>query len=127
MDKKDKIIDRVILFSSNLGLSLRSFSLSIGASPGYLHRLQSGNSNIGGDFIEKIIQQYTELNPVWLITGDGEMYKKDVEAVSEATLLYGDKDHFKEALLHYLDDKDIQHKLTETLQKGNEDPEVQAP
>ena len=75
MDKKSKILDRVIVLASHLGVSLRSFSLSIGASAGYLHRLQSANSNIGGDFIEKIIQLYTEVNPIWLITGEGNMLK----------------------------------------------------
>lgn len=55
LDKKQTILDRVIIFADYLGLSLRSFSLSIGASPGYLHRLQSAKSNVGGDFIEKLL------------------------------------------------------------------------
>ena len=73
MDKKDNILDRVIIFAEYLGYSLRSFSLSIEASPGYLHRLQSSNSNIGGDFIERIIATYEQLNPLWLLTGKGDM------------------------------------------------------
>ncbi|WP_108802907.1 hypothetical protein [Aquimarina sp. Aq107] len=116
MDKKDKILDRVIVFAAHLGISLRSFSLSIGASAGYLHRLQSANSNIGGDFIEKIIQLYTEINPTWLVTGEGNMLKED-HIVQESAVTYGKKDYFKQVLLQYLDDKDIRDKLLEIASK----------
>ncbi len=112
MDKSNKILDRVIVFASHLGISLRSFSLSIGASAGYLHRLQSANSNIGGDFIEKIIQLYTEINPVWLVTGEGNMLK-EVNLAEESNTAYSKKDYFKQALLRYLDDRDIREKLAE--------------
>jgi len=114
LDEKNKIIDRVIVFAAHLGVSLRSFSLSIGASAGYLHRLQSANSNIGGDFIEKIIELYTELNPTWLVTGEGDMYK-DGYIVNESGVFYGQKDYFRDALLHYLDDKGIQEKITKVI------------
>ena len=116
MDKKTTILDRVIIFSEYLGMSLRSFSLSIGASAGYLHRQKTSNSNIGGDFIEKIIELYPQLNAVWLVTGEGKMIK-DSYRVEENTIVYGAKDHFKEALLHYLDDQEIKDKLLETVQK----------
>ncbi|WP_299258088.1 hypothetical protein [uncultured Aquimarina sp.] len=116
MDKKDKILDRVIVFSAHLGISLRSFSLSIGASAGYLHRLQSANSNIGGDFIEKVIQLYTDINPTWLVTGEGNMLKEG-HLVEESQVIYGDKDYFKQALLRYLDDQDIRDKLAEIKKK----------
>ncbi|MDH7444849.1 hypothetical protein [Aquimarina sp. 2201CG14-23] len=120
MDKKDKILDRVIVFAAHLGISLRSFSLSIGASAGYLHRLQSANSNIGGDFIEKIIQLYTELNPTWLVTGEGDMIKEGYR-VEENGIYYGGKDYFKQALLNYLDDKEVQDKLLQTVNKDQSD------
>ncbi|WP_298542930.1 hypothetical protein [uncultured Aquimarina sp.] len=120
MDKKDKILDRVIVFAAHLGISLRSFSLSIGASAGYLHRLQSANSNIGGDFIEKIIQLYTEINPTWLVTGEGNMLKKG-HRVEESEVTYGKNDHFKQALLRYLDDQDIRDKLEEIKKKDELD------
>ncbi|MDY8134496.1 hypothetical protein [Aquimarina sp. 2201CG5-10] len=118
MDEKGKILDRVIIFSESLGNSLRSFSLSIGASPGYLHRLQSTKSNIGGDFIEKIIESYPQLNPVWLITGEGRMLKNSYEA-NEAQTAYGNRDFFKEALLNYLDDSDVQDKVIQAVSKQN--------
>ncbi len=116
LDKSGKIIDRVVDFSAHLGMSLRSFSLSIGASAGYLHRLQTANSNIGGDFIEKILQLYTEVNPVWLVTGEGDMFKEGY-TVEESGVRYGGKDYFKQALLNYLDDEDVKNKLLRAIQE----------
>ncbi|WP_378186737.1 hypothetical protein ACE939_00115 [Aquimarina sp. W85] len=112
MDKKDNILDRVIIFAEFLGYSLRSFSLSINASPGYLHRLQSSNSNIGGDFIETIISNYEQLNPVWLVTGKGNMLLDEyIAGVNESDIGYTKRDFLKEALLHYLEDEDVRDKI----------------
>jgi len=84
LDKKDTILDRVIIFA---------------------------------DFIEKIIQLYTEVNPIWLVTGEGKMLK-ETHLVEESGLEYGKKDHFKQVLLQYLDDQEIQDKLIEIVNKG---------
>ncbi|UZO82452.1 hypothetical protein NBT05_08250 [Aquimarina sp. ERC-38] len=119
MDKKNTILDRVIIFADYLNISLRSFSLSIGASPGYLHRLQSAKSNIGGDFIEKIIQLYPQLNSTWLVTGEGTMLKGS-SLVQEPGQTYGKTDYFKEALLNYLEDQDVKNKLRETIADPND-------
>ena len=117
LDKKKTILDRVIIFADHLGVSLRSFSLSIGASAGYLHRLQSARSNIGGDFIEKIIQLYPQLNSNWLVTGEGMMLLNSL-SVEESAPIYRNKDYFKEALLNYLEDQDVRDKLIATLQNN---------
>lgn len=120
MDKKSSILARVIHFSNHLGVSLRSFSLSIGASPGYLHRLQSAKSNIGGDFIEKIIQLYPQLNPSWLVTGEEDMIKPSFQ-VGESETIYEKRDRFKETLLSYLNDEEIKKKIQEVVDESNKD------
>lgn len=116
MDKRPKILDRVVVFAEYLNISLRSFSLSIGASAGYLHRLKTSGSNIGGDYIEKIIESYPQLNSIWLVTGEGQMIKKE-SGVEEQASLYGTTDFFKQALLQYLDDQEVKEKLIKTLHK----------
>ncbi len=116
MVRVDKILDRVVIFAKYLKMSSRSFSLSIGASQGYLSRLQKENSNIGGDFIEKIIELYPQLNPAWLVSGRGEMLKI-VDYVNDEGAHYGKPDFFKEALLNYLDDPQVKDKLMDTVKK----------
>jgi hypothetical protein len=61
------------------GLSARQFDMSIGASNGYILRMQKNNASIGSDVIENILKTYPQLNVVWLITGDGEMLKTEKE------------------------------------------------
>ncbi len=79
MDKKDKIVHRMVCFADHQKISHRQFSLSLGASAGYLNRIISQESNIGGDYIEKCIEVYPDLNPLWLVTGEGKMLKSDEE------------------------------------------------
>ena len=61
------------------GLSARQFDISIGASNGYTLRMKKNNASIGSDVIENILKVYPQLNVVWLITGEGEMLKKQEE------------------------------------------------
>ncbi|MGB5821344.1 MAG: hypothetical protein WBG90_17800 [Saonia sp.] len=74
-----KTIDRLMQFIKYAGLSARQFDISIGASNGYTLRMKKNNASIGSDVIESIIQTYPQLNLIWLITGEGEMIKKNEE------------------------------------------------
>lgn len=71
-----KTIDRLIQFVQYTGLSARQFDLSIGVSNGYTLRMQKNNASIGSDVLEKILEVYPQLDVVWLLTGQGEMIKK---------------------------------------------------
>ena len=72
-----KTIDRLMEFIKYAGLSARQFDISIGAGNGYTLRMKKNNASIGSDVIESIIRTYPQLNVEWLLTGEGEMLKKD--------------------------------------------------
>lgn len=55
------------------GMSARQFDISIGASNGYILRMQKNKASIGSDVIETIIRTYPQLNVLWLLTGEGDM------------------------------------------------------
>jgi hypothetical protein len=74
-----KTIDRLTQFIQYAGLSARQFDLSIGAGNGYTLRMKKNHASIGSDVIETIIRTYPQLNLIWLMTGEGEMIKKNVE------------------------------------------------
>ncbi|WP_240927867.1 MULTISPECIES: hypothetical protein [Cellulophaga] len=69
-------------FIKNAGMSARQFDLSIGASNGYTLRMLKNNASIGSDVIENIVATYPKLNLVWLITGEGEMLKSEVNSLN---------------------------------------------
>ena len=72
-----KTINRIVDFINHMGMSVRQFDISIGASNGYTLRMQKNNASVGSDVIERIIKKYPRLNLVWLITGKGTMFIDD--------------------------------------------------
>lgn len=69
-----KAINRIITLIKALDISARQFDMSIGTANGYTLRMQKNNASVGSDVIERIIKKYPQVNLVWLITGEGEMF-----------------------------------------------------
>lgn len=83
-----KIIDRIILFVKHKNLSMRAFDISIGVGNGYTSKQSKSGGSVGSDVLEKIIDTYPDLSPLWLITGKGDMII-DVDRVEEPVPDYG--------------------------------------
>jgi|SRR5699024_11138876 len=77
-----KTIDRISKIIDYKNISLNSFDKKINASNAYIGKQIRKRASIGSDVIEKIISEFPEINPVWLITGEGEMLK-DASAESK--------------------------------------------
>lgn len=71
-----KIIDRILLFIRHKNLSMRTFDKSINVGNGYTSKQYKSKGSVGSDVLEKIIDVYPDLNPLWLVTGDGKMILK---------------------------------------------------
>jgi len=54
-------------------ISISEFEKVISVSNGLISKAIRGKKSIGSDKLEKIILSYTEINPTWLLTGEGEM------------------------------------------------------
>lgn len=67
----DTVKGRLITFLKSRGLSQRKFEQSIGASNGFVNNISKG---IGAEKMQKILSVYPEINPSWLLSGDGEMH-----------------------------------------------------
>jgi chaperonin cofactor prefoldin len=67
---------RIKQFIDYKKISLRSFELSIEMSNGsFTSQLKNGKT-IGVDKLEKILQKYDDLNPDWVLTGNGTMLRE---------------------------------------------------
>lgn len=75
------IKSRIIQFIDNVGVVKESFYEKTGISASNFKGI-GAKSEIGGDKIAKILTFFPELNPEWLITGKGNMYK-DQSRVSD--------------------------------------------
>lgn len=64
------IIERILQIIEYKGISKRQFCSSINVSPGFFNTLRD---NVSSSALEKILKIYPEIDPVWLLTGNGEM------------------------------------------------------
>jgi transcriptional regulator with XRE-family HTH domain len=90
------------------GVSINAFSKKIGVSNSYFNKLFKTSRNVGSDIIEKIARTHSEINPNWLITGEGPMLKSDAESQEIQNPESGENiSPIKERILQYLGYKGI--------------------
>lgn len=65
------ITQRILQLIDSKGISKNKFYKETGLSNGFLDKVK----DIGVSKIEKILKAYPSVNPIWLLTGSGEMYK----------------------------------------------------
>ena len=65
------IVERIIELIDYKGLNKRKFYLKTGLSNGFLDKVK----DIGTSKIENILNTFPDVNPIWLITGEGDMIK----------------------------------------------------
>jgi len=57
-------------------ISYYAFENSLGASRGSISKAVKDGKSIGSNVLERIMSLYTDINPEWLLTGQGEMLKE---------------------------------------------------
>lgn len=68
-----KTVDRIKLYLDSRSISLNAFDKAIGAGNGYFGKQLKRQASIGSDVLEKIVCTYPDINPIWLLTGEGKM------------------------------------------------------
>lgn len=73
-----KATDRINLLLEHLGVSAYKFCKDLEFSNGFLN----GSRHIGTDKLDKILRYLKTANPIWIISGEGEMTKSKTAAES---------------------------------------------
>ncbi|HEU4496312.1 MAG TPA: S24 family peptidase [Flavobacterium sp.] len=68
------VSERVGQYIAKKGVSYYAFENSIGASRGSISKAVKEGKSIGSQVLENILSVYTDLNPVWLLTGQGDIF-----------------------------------------------------
>lgn len=84
MENFTNLSDRIRQIIDYKGISINKFSLQIGVSNSYFNKILRDNNSVGSDKIEKILREYPEINPEWLILGNGEMLK-NIDTITQTT------------------------------------------
>lgn len=74
----ENILERLGKMAVNKGITISSLEKKIGASKGVLSRALSQKTDIQAKWVVKIVENYPEISPEWLLTGKGEMLKSEV-------------------------------------------------
>jgi phage repressor protein C with HTH and peptisase S24 domain len=69
-------IERIKQISDNEAVKITNLEKKIGASKGVLSRALARKTDIQSKWITKLVENYPEYNPEWLITGKGNMLKE---------------------------------------------------
>lgn len=72
-----KAIDRLYEYFFKKGLKPTAVEKEIGISNGYLSSQKKRSADMGEGILNKIIDYFQDINPIWLITGNGPMLKDD--------------------------------------------------
>lgn len=87
MEKLTEIKSRLLQFAKTEGLTKEKFYSKIGID-GANFRGKNAESDLGSEKIVSILRVFPELNPDWLMLGNGEMYRKNGEFLQESSTSY---------------------------------------
>lgn len=68
------VSERLGMYIAAKDISYYAFENSIGASRGAISKAVKENKSIGSSMLESILEIYKDLNPIWLLTGQGNMF-----------------------------------------------------
>lgn len=77
------MIERIKQFIESQNISVRAFEMQIGASNGLIRKAIANNTDIQSKWISSIAENYPQISLAWLITGKGEMLKKDESSIEK--------------------------------------------
>lgn len=66
-------IDRLLKYLEFKGITENRATTECQLAQGLIYQAKSGKADLGAKAIEKILSTYSDLNRVWLLTGEGEM------------------------------------------------------
>lgn len=77
------IVERIKEFIDYKGISVAAFERSIGMSNASFGKSLKNKGAIGTDKLENILSKYSDISPLWLLTGEGEMLQTSTSSAHE--------------------------------------------
>lgn len=71
------LLERIKAIADNEGITISALERRIGASKGVISRALLNRSDIQAKWVTIIADNYPKYSPLWLLTGEGKMYRED--------------------------------------------------
>ncbi len=75
---EESIVERVLILIKDYGLTASEFADKIDVQRSSMSHLVSGRNKPSLDFIQKVLNNFSDINPTWLIMGTGPMKQLDL-------------------------------------------------
>lgn len=72
-----KTIHRLSKYITTTGSTFNKLAVELGLSNSYFSKMLKSEGSVGSDIIENILRIHPDINPDWLLTGQGEMLRSD--------------------------------------------------
>lgn len=72
------ILDVFVQVAENEGITITKFEQKLGASKGVLSRAIKNRTDIQAKWLMKLVEIYPQYNPLWILTGNGNMVSTDL-------------------------------------------------
>lgn len=72
--------ERIKILRKNMGMTLDEFSKPLGVCKSAISKIELGRNKLASQMAATICKQYS-VNEKWLLTGEGDMYKKPSDEV----------------------------------------------
>ena len=76
------IIERLQKYMVHRNLNANKITVDAGLSVGLIGRAIKNDSGLNSETIEKILVTYTDLNPEWFVSGNGEMIRSNNQTIN---------------------------------------------
>lgn len=86
--KVTNIKERILLIAENKGISKEIFFKDLGVSYGSF-KGKSKEKSLSSDVLATIVTKYSDINPIWILTGEGKMLVENVK--NEENTVKGEK------------------------------------
>lgn len=122
-----KILSRIKTLADTEGISIGAIERAIGASRGVISKAITKGTDIQAKWLELICEKFPQYSPIWLLTGEGNMIRGDIDnhtrTFPNPSQLAGEKDfaYTPQKLSHTNSNDALIGRFLETIQQQAEE------